>query len=162
MAFSFTNTTASGETINPTALDVVTNYAKTEDEPTKAQVSNTTASMEQPEVITYRSDRVDKLSAGIPVRNPGPSRDGVQYTVKLETIWRDTSGAVPIDEPISAWLTVKHPVSDTWDNQKVALIVNRLISACLKGQSSSSSGSVPSSDWRFEDLMRSALMPTSN
>lgn len=160
MGFSFTNTTASGETVSPVVLDVVDNYAKLEDEPRKAQISNKTASMEQPEVITYRCDHTDKLSVGIPVRHPGLSRDGVQYTIKLETIWRDTAGTIPIDEPISAWLTIKHPVSDTWDNAKVSQIVKRLVSACLKGQASTGSGAVADADWRFEDLMRSALVPT--
>lgn len=160
MAFSFTNTTASGETISPICLGEVTNYAKTTDEPTLARVSNKTASLEQPEVITFRSDKIDSVSTSLSVRNPSPVKDGVQYTVKLETIYRSTSGSVTIDEPIVAWLTVKHPSSDTWNNNKVAMIVNRLVSACLKGQASTGSGAVADADWRFEDLMRSALIPT--
>jgi hypothetical protein len=158
--FSFTNTTASGEKVNPICLDVVTDYAKTADEPTMARLSNKTASMEQPEVITYRSDKVNTVSTSIAVRNPSPVKDGVMYTVKLETVYRNDSGAVPIDEPVVAWLSIKHPSSDIWDNSKVSLIVNRLLSACLKGQTASGTGAVSADDWRFEDLMRSALVPT--
>lgn len=160
MGFSYTNTTASGETISPTCLGVVTNYAKVTDEPTMARISNKTASLEQPELITYRSEGISKVSTAIPVRNPGPVTDGVQYTIKVESVYRSTVGTEIVDEPIAAWLTIKHPSTNTWDNATVASFVNRLVSACLKGQASTGSGSVASSDWRFEDLMRSALMPS--
>lgn len=162
MSFSYTNTTASGETISPIVLDVVSNYALTEDEPQEARLQNTTASMEQPEIITYKANKIRNVSSDMSVRNPGRVPDGVIYTIKIETIDRDSSGPLPVDEPIVAWLTVKHPASNTWDNAKVASVVTRLISACLKGQASTGSGSVSPSDWRFEDLMRSALKPTTN
>lgn len=160
MGFSYTNTTASGETISPTCLGLVTNYAKVVDEPDMARLSNKTASMEQPELITFKAERLNKVGGAIPVRNPGPVTDGVQYTIKVESVYRTTTGTENIDEPIAAWLTIKHPSSNTWTNATVAGFVNRLLSACLKGQASTGSGSVANDDWRFEDLMRSALMPS--
>lgn len=160
MSFAYSNTTASGEKIPGVVLGMVTNYAKVVDEPDMARMSNKTATVEQPELVTYRSERINKVSTAIPVRNPAPISDGIQYTIKIETV--DRSGTAPaiIDEPIAAWLTIKHPATNTWTNAKVAEVVSRLLSACLKGLSSTGTGDVTSTDWRFEDLMRSALVPT--
>lgn len=159
MGFSYSNTTKSGETISPNALGIVTNYARVTDEPDVARVSNKTASLEQPEIVTYRSKPIPKISLSVPVRNPGPVSDGVQYSVVLESVYRSTVGTETIDEPVKAWLTIQHPNTNTWTNAVLAEFVERLISCLLKNQASTGSGSVPNTDWRFEDLMRSALMP---
>lgn len=160
MGFSYTNTTKSGETISPNALGLVTNYARVTDEPDTARVSNKTASLEQPEIVTFRCKPVDKVSLTVPVRNPAPVIDGVQYSIVLESIYRSVVGGVNVDEPIKAWLTIQHPSSDTFTNAIVAEFVERLLSCALKGQASTGSGSVADADWRYEDLMRSALMPS--
>lgn len=164
MSMSYTNTTPAVEYDPTVALGVASNYAKVVDEPNVVVIANKTASLEQPEQITYRSERIPKVSTAFPVRNPGPVQDGIQYSVKVETIDRHTSGTDTIDEPICAWLTIRHPATNTWSNAAVAAVIRRLISACLKGQSTSGSASavVDSTDWRFEDLMRSALAPTTD
>lgn len=164
MSMSYTNTTAAVEYEPTVALGMVTNYAKVVDEPTVAVLANKTASLEQPEQITYRSERVKSVPVQFPVRNPGPVPDGVKYSVKLETIDRHSAGTDTIDEPIVATLIIKHPATNTWSNAAVAAVVRRLLSACLKDQTTSGSAApvVDATDWRFEDLMKSALVPTSD
>lgn len=161
MSFSYSNNTAAVQYEPTVALGMATNYARITDEPDMARVSNKTASIEQPELITYRSNPIDKVSTANVVRNPAPVTSGVQYTVKLETIDRNEVNGVVYDEPIAVWLTIKHTASNNWDNAKVSSIVKRLLSACVKGQTTTGSAAALSdSNWRFEDLMRSALMPT--
>lgn len=161
MSFSYKNSTAATQYDPTVALGMATNYARVTDEPEMARVSNKTASIEQPELITYRCNPVNSVSTANVVRHPAPVTNGIQYTVKLETIDRIEANGVVYDEPIVAWLTIKHPASNNWNNEKVSSIVRRLISACLKGQTTSgSSAALQASNWRFEDLMRSALMPT--
>jgi hypothetical protein len=164
MSYSFSNTTAGDQYNLPIALGMVTNYAKVVDEPAMCRLSNKTASLEQPELVTYRSEQIDKVSTAIPVRYPSEVRNGVQYTVKIETVDRITSGGVSVDEPIVAWLTIKHANSNNWDNAKVAGIIKRLLGACSKGQTTTGTPAAvtDATGWRFEDLMRSALAPTTD
>lgn len=163
MAFSYTNTTAADQVVTSKALGLATNYARVADEPTLARISNKTASLEQPELITIRSNPINKVSTAIAVRNPSPVSDGVQYSIKLETVDRVTVGTETIDEPVAAWLTIKHPASNNWTNAKVAEIVVRLLSACMKGQTTTGTpAEAAAANWRFEDLMKSALMPTTD
>lgn len=160
MAFSFTNTTPTDQILTSIGLDMATDYARVTDEPTEAKVSNKTATLEQPEVITYKANPINKVNVNLSVRNPSPVQDGVLYSVRVETIDRVTVGTDTIDEPIAMWLTVKHPMSNNWDNAKVATVFKRLCSALIKDQTSTGTAAeVTSAEWRFEDLMRSALMP---
>lgn len=162
MAFSYTNVTKSAEYEPLVALGLKDNYALKADEPEMVRLTNSTASMEQPEEITYRCIPIKNVSTGIKVRNKGVDPSGVQYVIKVETVDRITVGDATIDEPISMWLTIKHPASNNWDNAKVAGILSRLVSACMKGQTTGSAKEATASNWRFEDLMRSALAPTTN
>lgn len=161
MGWGFTNTTDADEYVRSTKLGMVTNYAKTADEPQLARLSNRTAGIEQPELVTYRSKPVNKVETQIPIRHPLPAKDGVLYSVRLENIWRDTDAQGNVtDEPIVMWLNIMHPATDTWSNSKVAVVLQRLISALLKEQESTGTPSAAeTAEWRFEDLMRSALMP---
>lgn len=162
MAYSYSNTTPGDQKILPIALDVNSDYAKIADEPTMSRVSNKTASLEQPELITYRCDSIPKVSSAIAVRHPGEISSGVQYTIKLESVDRLTSATGEItDEPIALWLTIKHSASNNWSNAKVAAQVLRLIGACMKSQTTTGTeAATADSNWRFEDLMRSGLAPS--
>lgn len=162
MSYSFTNTTNADQYVVSKSLGMASNYGRITDEPDMARVSNKTASLEQPEIMTFRCVPLTKVDVAVPVRNPGVVRSGVQYSAKLETINRFTNadGSV-VDEPIGMWLTIKHPLSDHWDNAAVAVILDRLISSLMKGQTTTGTkAEITQSQWRFEDLMRSALMPT--
>lgn len=158
--FSFTNVSPADQKVDTTSLGLASNYARVTDEPTVARISNKTASLEQPEIITYKADTANSVNISVPLRNPSPIRDGVVYSVRVETVDRTTVGDTVIDEPIAMWLTVKHPMSNNWDNAKVATVFKRLCSALLKGQTSTGTAAdIRPDEWRFEDLMRSALMP---
>jgi hypothetical protein len=162
MSFAFTNVSDADEYIRTKSLGMDTNYARTVDDPDLARLSNKTATLEQPELVTYQSRKINSVATGIQVRNPSVVKDGVQYTIRLETVDRNLDAAGnPIDEPIVAWLSIKHPASNQWTNAKIATIVTRLLSACAKEQETTGTVSpIADGEWRFEDLMRSALMPS--
>lgn len=150
----YTNTAAnSAAKLTITDLKMVTNYARIEDEPTVAVLSNVTCPIDQGELITYRCNDVDHVSTSQKIRNPAKVQDGVQYVVKVEDIIRTTSdnGDV-VDEPIVAYLTLRHPRSSNITDALVNTTFNRLIGACYKSDGAT----------RFHDLMRSALMPTTD
>jgi hypothetical protein len=161
MAYSYTNTTAGDQKVLPIALDMSSDYARVADEPNLCRVTNKTASLEQPELVTYRCNLIDRVSTSIPVVNPAKSSRGVQYVVKLETVDRQTQADGSfIDEPITATLTIRHPMSNNWSNGKIAAQLMRLVGACMKDQTTTGTeASTTDSNWRFEDLMRSGLAP---
>lgn len=152
-----TNAGYKNTTVNSTAkvdavdLKLVTNYARIEDEPNVAVLSNITCPIDQGELITFRCNPVDHVSTAQKVRNPAKVQDGVQYVVKIEDIVRTTldNGDI-VDEPIVAYLTIRHPRSSNISSELISTTFNRLVGACFK-----SDGTL-----RFGDLMRSALMPT--
>lgn len=149
--FSYTNTDDAGTAVTPVDLEMVTNYAKIKDEPKQAELSNKTASMEQPEIVTYSWGKRKDLNTKVTPVNPAPVKSGVLYQVRVDSILRVTDGETVIDEPCAAWINICHPASDSWTNARVAGVVKRLIGACQSSDGAS---------WRFEDLMRSALVPT--
>jgi hypothetical protein len=153
MSYSYTNTTPATDTVSRINLGLDTNYATITDDPTVAKVSNRTASLEQPEVFTFKSVRVGSVDTPTKLTNPPKTLDGVKYTIKLETINRKSiaTGEV-VDEPFCAWLTIEHGTSDTWTNSTVVAQIERLLGSCKTGDGTTSK-------WRFEDLMRSALVP---
>lgn len=154
----YTNVVTADKYVHGVKLGLASNYARVIDEPNMARVRNKTAPNEQPEYITFRCDYVDKISTPIPVKYPAPTKDGVQYSVKIDSVDRTQIGDVVYDEPCSITLTIRHANSNTWNNQKVATLFKRLMSALAKGMVTGE-GEIQDADWRFEDLMRSALMP---
>lgn len=148
--FSYTNTTASTHDVTPVAIGPVANYAKVTDEPKLAELSNKTASLEQPELLTYYWEKKNQLFTKVTPRNPAPTKGGVVYQCRLDSILRVTDGDNIVDEPIAIWLTVAHPASNSWTNSRVAGCLMRLLGGLQKADGT----------WRFEDLMRSALVPT--
>ena len=89
------------------------------------------------------------------MQNPSPVRNGIQYVIKVEDILRTvdtTSGAILMDEPVVAYLTIRHQKSGNVTPAIVADVVSRTIGACMRTDGT----------WRFDDLMRSALAPINN
>lgn len=150
-SFSFTNTTASSHSVTPIDLKLTSNYARTEDEADVCVLSNKTATLDQGELITYRSNELDKVSTSQTLQYPMPVRNGVQYVIKAEEILRttDEAGNILCDEPIVAYLTIRHQKSSHITNALVAQVVSRVLGACVREDGT----------FRFDDLMRSALVP---
>lgn len=151
-SYAFNNTTEmSNVTIKPVGIKPVTNYAKTVDEPTVAVLSNKTCPLDQGELLTYRANEMDHISTSLTIQNPTKVRNGVQYVVKLEEILRtkDTEGNIVSDEPVVAYLTVRHQKTGNISEALVNQVINRLMGAVYKSDGTT----------RIADLMRSALVP---
>ena len=147
----FTNKTASTSLVTPVDIKVVTNYAKIEDEPQVCVLSNRTSPLDQGELVTYRSNELDKVSSSQVIQNPTPVRNGVQYVIKVEDILRTTDSVTGqiVDEPVVAYLTIRHQKTGNITPAIVADVVSRCVGACRRSNGT----------WRFDDLMRSAVAP---
>lgn len=151
-SYAFTNTSnMTGVTVTPVDIKPVTNYAKTVDEPTVVVLSNKTCPLDQGELLTFRANEMDHISTSLAIQNPTKVRNGVQYVVKLEEILRtkDANGTIISDEPVVAYLTVRHQKTGNISESLVNQIVNRLMGAIYKEDGTT----------RLADLMRSALVP---
>lgn len=134
--FAFTNVTAATTAITPIALfgatDGTNSYGKTVDEPTVVVRSNTTCPLDQGELLTTRYNDLAKVSTSQSIQNPLPIKDGCQYVIKLEEILRTTNAAGDIvgDEPVIAYLTIRHQKSGNITSSIVDSVVKRLLGAC--------------------------------
>lgn len=151
-SFSFTNTTPSQHKVGVVDLGVVTNYAKITDEPDTAVLSNKTTSLDQGELITYRCSDVKRVSTEQVIQNPSQIRNGVQYVAKVEEILRttDDNGNIIMDEPIVAYVVIRHQKSSNITTALIDQVYSRLQGAIVKDDGTT----------RFGDMMRSALVPT--
>lgn len=152
--FGYSNVTENTTTIKPIDLKVVTNYAKVEDEADVVVLSNKTAPLDQGELITFRANALEKVSSSQIVQNPALVRNGIQYVVKVEEILRTVDSVTGniVDEPVVAYLTIRHQSSGNITPAIVTETVKRCLGACMRTDGT----------WRFDDLMRSALNPTTN
>lgn len=152
--FTFTNTTA-GTAASTVAIAPLTNYAKTSDEPTEATLTNKTATIDQPEVLTYRSRKIDRVATVNPISYPCKVTDGVEYGIRLDEVLRnkDDNGNILWDDPIVVSLTIKHQRSAFVTDAIVTQVVSRLLGAAYDETADK---------FRWGDLMRSALIPTEN
>lgn len=156
MPSTFTYSNKSEGTVAPTvAIAPVTNYAKTSDEPNEATMTNKTATIDQPEVITYRSRKIDRVATVNAISYPCKVSDGVEYGIRLDEVLRNTdaNGNILWDDPIVATLTIKHQRSAFVTDAIVTEIVSRLLGAAYDETGKK---------FRWGDLMRSALVPTEN
>jgi hypothetical protein len=153
-SFGFTNKDVSDKTIAPNDLKLVGSYARVEDEADVCVLSNKTAPLDQGELITFRANTLDKVSTSQTVQYPTAVRNGVQYVIKAEEILRtvDDSGNIVSDEPVVAYLTIRHQCSTHITADLVNQVVLRVLGACYKEDGTN----------RFDDLMRSALVPVEN
>lgn len=153
-SFSFTNTTASTHNVTPVEIGEKTNYSAIADEPTRHVRQNTTAALDQGELLTVTSTPVRKVTCSLPLVYPLGSKQGVQYMVKLDEVLRTVDGAgnIVCDEPIVAYLVIRHQITPNITTSIVETVVKRLLGACYKSDGTS----------RFGDWMRSALEPISD
>lgn len=153
-SFSFTNKTA-GTNVGTVAVSPVSYYAKTVDEPTEARISNKTCTIDQGELITYRSREIDKVTSQLQVLYPARVLNGVEFGVRLDELLRttDANGSIVCDEPIVATLTVKAPKSSNITYSVINEVVQRLLGACYDETAQK---------FRWDDLMRSSLVPAEN
>lgn len=154
-SFGYTNTTAQTFGAPVDKVEMATNYALIEDEPNKCVLSNTTAPVDQGERVSYSFQKLAKVSTDQDVLYPSNVPNGVQYSIRVEELLSTTDTADPtfrVDDPIVAWLTIRHPSSGRITSAILDEIVSRLNGCVYKDDGTT----------RFGDLMRSALKPTAN
>lgn len=151
--FGFSNKTAGTKPVTPTNLEVLTKYALTVDEPNQATLSNITCPSDQAELISYKCQALKSVSTSQENLYPPTVKTGVQYVIKLEELAStksDTDPTFRVDNPVVAYLTIRHSKSSYITDAMIGEVVNRLLGACQKSDGT----------WRFGDLMRNSLKPT--
>lgn len=154
-SFGFTNKTDSATvSIKPTDLKICDNYALKEDEPTSVIEDNKTCPLDQPEIVHFICRDIPQVNSSIVNQYPAPVKNGVQYMITLEELLstRDDSIGYRVDDPIVATLTIRHTKSGNITSDDIQTVVRRLLGACYKTDGTC----------RFDDLMRSALKPSTN
>lgn len=154
-SFGFTNATDSTHNVTPKLLGVTTNYSVVTDTADETVLNNKTAPIDKEEIVTYRTRSLPRVDTKLNNQYPSPVKGGIQYQVSIEDMLSTTdtvNTGFRVDEPIVAFLTIRHPRSGNITNAHVATVVTRLLSACVRSDGS----------WRFDDLMRSAERPTSD
>lgn len=153
-SFAFTNSTA-GKSVATTNVGLVSNYARIMDEPTEARLNNLTAPVDQGELVTLRCRKVARVATEQQIMYPARVEAGVEYGIRIDEILRtvDPNGVIICDEPIVASITIKHPLSSNISDEIVTQVFTRLLGACYDQTNSK---------YRWGDLMRQALLPTSD
>lgn len=151
-SFAFTNTESTGKTLSIPKVGPITNYAKVEDEPTSCSLKNKTCPLDQGETLSYQCTPIAKVNSKLTSQNPAKVTSGVQYIVRLDELLRttDEAGNIVCDEPITAILQIRHPLSGNVTPDIVNTVFSRLVGACYDSTKSA---------WRWKDLMLSALVP---
>lgn len=160
-SFGFTNTTGSTHPLTPTELGLVgTNYTIQDDKDAKGKALNQikcvnkTAPTDCEEVIVFKVQDIDSVTAKVEIENPAKSTKGVQYTVMSHCVLTTTDPDYDfrVDEPIVASIQIRHNKSGNITPEHVGTVLMRAVSACRRNDGS----------WRFDDLMRGADKPYSN
>jgi hypothetical protein len=152
MGFSYTNTTPSAHNVvTGVNLGLQSNYAVTKDDAGEVRISNTTASLEQPEVISYRFTNTEKVwGSAVKPKYPAMEQSAVKYNVRIDSIYRETVGDHYIDHPMAIQLTVSHELSSTVTEAVVDELLTRLLGACYDETNQS---------YRFMDMARGSIQP---
>lgn len=150
----FTNKTLSEHPMPSYSLGIKENYSCVEDEPSCEVLSNKTCPLDLGEKITYRYNDIDKVTTSLTVQNPSKVRNGVQYVAKDEFIQRttDANGTIIYDEPVVAYLVVRHQKTGTITPEVIDMAVQRVLGSVIKADGKT----------RFSDMMRGALVVTEN
>lgn len=152
-SFSFTNITKSENTIAPYSIGAVSNYGELPSDDTSDLLSNKTCALDQPEIVSYSHKYLKKVDSKCSVQNPPKVTDAIQYQIRIDDILRTTNedGSV-VDNPIVAYLTIRHELSGNIAGTDIDTVVERLLGACR-----TSTGT-----WRFADMMRGMLKPVTD
>lgn len=150
----FQNKTLSEHSMPSYSLGLKDNYACIEDEPSCEVLSNKTCPLDLGEKITFRYNDIDKVTTSLSIQNPSKVRNGLQYVAKEEFAQRttDAEGNVIYDEPVVAYLVVRHQKTGTISPATVDMAVQRLMGAVMKADGTT----------RFGDMMLGALVVTEN
>lgn len=153
-SFSYKNTAASEVTVTPVAIAPCTNYARTEDEVTSCVLKNRTCDFGQGELISFQCSPVKNISSKQGTQYPAKVTTGIQYVIRLDELLRtsDDNGNIIQDDPIVMYLTVRHPNSSSITADDISEVFKRLLGTIVRADGS----------FRFDDLMLSALVPTTN
>lgn len=150
-SFGYTNTTANTTTLAPVKLGLVTNYAKIQDTPDACVMANKTSPLDQGELVTIRYQKLDKVSTSQDLAYPLPERGGCQYVYKVEDILRttDENGKIINDEPVVAYLTIRHQRTGNITADIIKQIACRVLGVCISDKGTT----------RFIDTMRGDCSP---
>jgi hypothetical protein len=111
-------------------LGLTTNYAVITDEPSQVVLDNTTASIDQQELISYRRRRVGTVNTDLNIQYPAPVKGGVTYAYQIEeTVVETTAAGDRYDHPVKLYLTVVHDMSGVVTNADLSKTLRRLLSA---------------------------------
>lgn len=157
MGFSYSNTTASSNNeVAGINLGIASNY--TPDIDTKKNdgeqiISNTTASLDQPERISFRFLNVGTVSTnGMSVKYPAKDRSGVKYNIRIDSCFRETmADNTFVDHPINVALTIQHELTNVIDESVIDTLIARLLGACYDETNKS---------YRFMAMARGSMIPT--
>lgn len=153
-SFSYGNTTKVSRSHDDYALGMFSNYVrdtkKSKDDSFVYQ--NMTAPSDHCEYVTYQYRTHEKqFNTNLTIPHPTYLPGCVEYVVKVEELLatvNDTTGE-EVDEPITMYLTIKHPVSGNITTSIVTEVFDRLKGACQKDDGT----------FRWGELMRLAMEP---
>lgn len=153
-SFDFTNITQAGAKIMPAKLEIATNYVAIDSEDHVSKLTNKTAPMDQPELVTVRWSKIPKVNTDNVIAYPSKVSDGVSYSFRVDEVLRteylDAEGApiadAPIvDEPIVMQLSIRHSASGNITQEIIVNCLQRLLGACLSNDGMK---------WVFDSAMR--------
>lgn len=153
--FSFTNNTVASDELRYVDLDPVTDYGLTHDEPDRVSLTNKTAAIDQPELITYQADHVSNINSYVTNPNPPKTGEVMRYGVRIDELLRVTSSDnddYVVDYPIVMNITVKHAANNLITASMVENVFKRLLGTLVRNDGT----------YRFDDLMRHSLRPTTD
>lgn len=154
--FGYTNTSTSTRSYDDYQIGIITNYGLKEDEPTRVILDNRDAPIDQAELITYQGQRLKNVSNGCNNNYPPVPGDipGISYVVKVEELLStvDSETGMRVDEPITMYITVKHPISGNFTSTQITEVFNRLKGALMNDDGT----------YKWSDLMRHCFKPTAN
>lgn len=111
-------------------LKLPINYAVITDEPSQVVLDNTTASIDQQELISFRRRRVGAVNTDLNIQYPAPVKGGVTYAYQIEeTVVETTAAGDRYDHPVKLYLTVVHDMSGVVTNADLSKTLRRLLSA---------------------------------
>lgn len=152
-SWGYTNTTASTHTLTPVAVDLATNYAKTEDSPGRVVFKNITSPIDQVECIIITSNDLNKISQEEKNLYPPKVQGGRLVSVKAEAKKRLTSttdDSFIVDYPASCAIQFRFSRNSSISASDMETLLKRAL------------GSIQNSDGTFaiDKLMLQQLDPT--
>jgi hypothetical protein len=127
---NYTNETARTAQINCFDLGLVSNYAVIVDEPSQVVLDNTTATLDQQELISRRRRTVGKVNTDLNIQYPAKNTTGVSYAYQIEeTVVESDETMGRQDHPVKIYLTVVHDRSAVITNDVLDKALKRLLSS---------------------------------